>query len=75
MIAIDVGAEDNNELTNYGDYVSGWYCLWNKINPFSKKIRVCPSTHNFVVLCRVPWSVCIINVCVETIIHNANVCM
>ena len=40
VIAIDVGSEDNNELTNYGDYVSGWYCLWNKINPLAKKIRV-----------------------------------
>ena len=40
VIAIDVGSEDNNELTNYGDHVSGWYCLWNKINPLAKKIRV-----------------------------------
>ena len=40
MLAIDVGSEDNNELTNYGDHVSGWYCLWNKINPLAKKIRV-----------------------------------
>ncbi|CAI8055933.1 Patatin-like phospholipase domain-containing protein 7 [Geodia barretti] len=40
VIAIDVGSEDNNELTNYGDYVSGWYCLWNKINPLAKKIRI-----------------------------------
>ena len=40
VIAVDVGSETNNELTNYGDHVSGWYCLWNKINPLAKKIRV-----------------------------------
>lgn len=41
VIAIDVGAQDNNDMTNYGDHVSGWYLLWNKINPFAKKVRVC----------------------------------
>ena len=41
IIAVDVGSEDNNDLTNYGDHISGWYLLWNKINPFAKKIRVC----------------------------------
>ena len=40
IIAVDVGSEDNNDLTNYGDHISGWYLLWNKINPFAKKIRV-----------------------------------
>ena len=40
IIAIDVGAEDNNDLENYGDHISGWYLLWNKINPFAKKMRV-----------------------------------
>lgn len=43
VIAIDVGSQDNNDLTNYGDHISGWYLLWNKINPFAKKVRVCMS--------------------------------
>ena len=45
VIAVDVGSENNNELTNYGDYVSGWSCLWNKINPLAKKMRVSRTYH------------------------------
>ena len=41
VIAIDVGSQDNNDLTNYGDHISGWSLLWNRINPFAKKVRVC----------------------------------
>lgn len=41
VIAIDVGSQDNNHMTNYGDHISGWYLLWNRINPFAKKVRVC----------------------------------
>lgn len=44
IIAIDVGSEDNNDLTNYGDHISGWYILWNKLNPFAEKLRVSGST-------------------------------
>lgn len=40
IIAVDVGAEDNNDLTNYGDQISGWSLLWNRLNPFAKKLRV-----------------------------------
>ena len=40
IIAIDVGSVDNNDLTNYGDAISGWYLLWNKLNPFATKVRV-----------------------------------
>ena len=40
IIAIDVGSVDNNDLTNYGDSISGWYLLWNKLNPFTTKVRV-----------------------------------
>ena len=40
IIAVDVGSQDNNDLTNYGDHISGWYILWNKINPLARKIRV-----------------------------------
>ena len=48
IIAIDVGSEDNNDLTNYGDHISGWYIIWNKLNPFAEKLRV---------------STCIVNAC------------
>ena len=40
VIAIDVGSQDNNDMTNYGDSISGWHLLWNKLNPFAKKVRV-----------------------------------
>jgi hypothetical protein len=45
IIAIDVGSQDNNDMTNYGDHISGWSLLWNRINPFAKKVRVCNSMH------------------------------
>ena len=47
IIAIDVGSEDNNDLENYGDCISGWRIIWNKINPFVKKMRVSRFTFNF----------------------------
>ena len=40
VIAVDVGSQDNNNLTNYGDHISGWYILWTKLNPLAEKIRV-----------------------------------
>jgi lysophospholipid hydrolase len=40
VIAIDVGSEDNNDLMNYGDSISGWRIIWNKLNPFSKTMRI-----------------------------------
>ena len=40
VIAIDVGSEDNNALLNYGDCISGWRIICNKLNPFSKTMRV-----------------------------------
>ena len=44
VIAVDVGAEDNNDISNYGDHISGWWLLWNKFNPFaSQKLRVSKS--------------------------------
>ena len=36
IIAIDVGSEDQGDLTNYGDQLSGWWLLWNKWNPFAE---------------------------------------
>ena len=46
IIAVDVGAEDNNDLTNYGDQISGWSLLWNRLNPFAKKLRVSKLDHS-----------------------------
>lgn len=40
IIAIDVGSEDNNDLLNYGDSISGWRIIINKLNPFTKKMKV-----------------------------------
>lgn len=43
IFSVDVGAEDNNNLTNYGETLSGWWLLWNSLNPFAKKVRVSPA--------------------------------
>ena len=40
MIAIDVGAVDDTDFTNYGDTLSGWWLLFKKYNPFSKPVKV-----------------------------------
>lgn len=40
ILAIDVGSQDETDLTNYGDTLSGWWILWNKWNPFCKSLRV-----------------------------------
>ena len=40
IIAIDVGSEDPDDLTNYGDQLSGWWLLWNKWNPFAETVKV-----------------------------------
>ncbi|KAL2092636.1 hypothetical protein ACEWY4_012434 [Coilia grayii] len=40
VIAIDVGSRDERDLTNYGDALSGWWLLWNRLNPFSHGVRV-----------------------------------
>lgn len=41
IIAIDVGATYGQmELDNYGDYLSGWWLLWKKINPFTEPPKV-----------------------------------
>lgn len=31
VIAVDVGSEDSNDLANYGDELSGWWALWQRI--------------------------------------------
>lgn len=40
IIAIDVGSEDQDDLTNYGDQLSGWWLLWNKWNPFAETVKI-----------------------------------
>ena len=40
IIAVDVGASDESDLTNYGDSLSGWWMLWKKWNPFASNVKV-----------------------------------
>lgn len=40
MIAVDVGSQDETDLTNYGDSLSGWWLLWKRLNPLSEKVKV-----------------------------------
>lgn len=40
IIAVDVGSQDETNLTPYGDYLSGWWLLWKRINPFSDPVKV-----------------------------------
>lgn len=40
IIVVDVTARDDTELTNYGDYLSGWWLLWKKWNPFTAMVKI-----------------------------------
>lgn len=40
IIAIDVGSQDDTDLTDYGDHLSGWWLLYKKWNPFSVQVKV-----------------------------------
>uniref|UniRef100_G3T5N9 lysophospholipase n=1 Tax=Loxodonta africana TaxID=9785 RepID=G3T5N9_LOXAF len=40
VIAIDVGSQDETDLTNYGDSLSGWWLLWKRWNPLATKVKV-----------------------------------
>ena len=40
VVAIDVGSEDETELTNFGDELSGWWLLWKRWNPWAASVRV-----------------------------------
>lgn len=40
ILAIDVGSQDDTDLTNYGDSLSGWWVLWKKWNPFASPVKV-----------------------------------
>lgn len=40
IIAIDVGSQDDTDLCDYGDHLSGWWLLYKKWNPFSTQVKV-----------------------------------
>uniref|UniRef100_A0A8C4YXX4 Patatin like phospholipase domain containing 7 n=1 Tax=Gadus morhua TaxID=8049 RepID=A0A8C4YXX4_GADMO len=40
VIAVDVGSQDEDDLTNYGDSLNGWWLLWKRFNPLSEKVKV-----------------------------------
>ncbi|PAA58249.1 hypothetical protein BOX15_Mlig019799g1 [Macrostomum lignano] len=40
VFAVDVGSQDETNLTNYGDELSGWWLLYKKLNPFSVRVNV-----------------------------------
>ncbi|GAA6098811.1 patatin-like phospholipase domain-containing protein 7 [Tachysurus ichikawai] len=40
VIAIDVGSQDETNLTNYGDSLSGWWLLWKRFNPLAERVKV-----------------------------------
>uniref|UniRef100_A0A7S2C3C3 PNPLA domain-containing protein n=1 Tax=Octactis speculum TaxID=3111310 RepID=A0A7S2C3C3_9STRA len=40
VIVVDVGAEPPQHYFNFGDALSGWWLLWNKVNIFSGQVSV-----------------------------------
>ncbi|KAI4459957.1 hypothetical protein MML48_6g00010887 [Holotrichia oblita] len=40
ILAIDVGSVDDQDLTNYGDDLSGWWLLWKRWYPFTTSVKV-----------------------------------
>ncbi|KAG8519261.1 Neuropathy target esterase [Galemys pyrenaicus] len=40
VIAVDVGSQDETDLSTYGDSLSGWWLLWKRLNPWADKIKV-----------------------------------
>ena len=40
ILAVDVTTLDDRDLTNYGDHLSGWWLLWNKVNIFAAPIKI-----------------------------------
>lgn len=50
IFAIDVGSQDETNLTNYGDQLSGWWLLWKRWNPWSSNVRVMISYSFLVVM-------------------------
>lgn len=40
IIAVDVGSQDDTDLTDYGDDLSGWWVLYKRYNPFTAPVKV-----------------------------------
>lgn len=40
ILAVDVGSQDDSDLENYGDWLSGWHLLWRRWNPFAGPIKI-----------------------------------
>jgi lysophospholipid hydrolase len=40
IMAIDVGSQDDTDLTDYGDDLSGWWVLYKRFNPFTSPVKV-----------------------------------
>lgn len=40
ILAIDVGSHDDQDLTNYGDSLSGFWLLYKRWNPFTAPVKV-----------------------------------
>lgn len=40
IMAIDVGSQDDTDLTDYGDDLSGWWVLYKRYNPFTSPVKV-----------------------------------
>ena len=40
ILAIDVGSQDEVDMTNYGDSLSGFWLLWKKLWPFAEPVRI-----------------------------------
>lgn len=40
IVAVDVGSEPRRDYFGYGSSLSGWWLLWNKINPFAETVIV-----------------------------------
>ena len=40
VLAIDVGSKDDDNFSNYGDELSGWWLLWKKWNHWASPVKV-----------------------------------
>ncbi|XP_066449345.1 patatin-like phospholipase domain-containing protein 6 isoform X2 [Eleutherodactylus coqui] len=40
VLAVDVGQQEEWNTYNYGDSLSGWWLLWNRINPWGTKVKI-----------------------------------
>ncbi|KAG6976770.1 hypothetical protein JG688_00001013 [Phytophthora aleatoria] len=40
IFAVDVASESCTDFYDYGSALSGWWLLWNKLNPFAKTVAV-----------------------------------